>query len=326
MTNVFKTVLLVALPASGKSEVRNFMAQMDAARLKEEFHIGENLQLDDFPYVHMMRQIDLALGKKEYAPQYYASIEKPFLQDYDWGTLIHLLNEDYANLKNRVRVQPASYAMHLFERIDRASVAAGLPPRMSMLPAEMRVFCAQELEAEAAKMRADFEAQYTEDFRDKTIVIECARGGTDGAPMPLKGAFGYQYTLPQFSPEILNEAVVLYLWVTPEESRRKNNERANPDDPGSNLFHGVPMEVMLHDYGCDDMTWLREKAEQPDTLTVKAHGNTWHLPVGVIDNRVDKTSFLRADKAEWEAEKVADITAAIKGATDTLWNVWNKGE
>ena len=53
--NVFKVVLLQALPASGKSEVRNFMANIEPERLKQEFHIGENLQLDDFPYVHMMR-------------------------------------------------------------------------------------------------------------------------------------------------------------------------------------------------------------------------------------------------------------------------------
>ena len=52
--NVFKVVLLQALPASGKSEVRNFMAHVEPGRLQEEFHIGENLQLDDFPYVHMM--------------------------------------------------------------------------------------------------------------------------------------------------------------------------------------------------------------------------------------------------------------------------------
>ena len=51
--NVFKVVLLQALPASGKSEVRNFMANIEPERLKKEFHIGENLQLDDFPYVHM---------------------------------------------------------------------------------------------------------------------------------------------------------------------------------------------------------------------------------------------------------------------------------
>ena len=56
--NVFKVVLLQALPASGKSEVRNFMAHVEPDILRDEFHIGANLQLDDFPYVHMMRRID----------------------------------------------------------------------------------------------------------------------------------------------------------------------------------------------------------------------------------------------------------------------------
>ena len=62
--NVFKVVLLQALPASGKSEVRNFMAHVEPERLQNEFHIGENLQLDDFPYVHMMRRIDEELAKQ----------------------------------------------------------------------------------------------------------------------------------------------------------------------------------------------------------------------------------------------------------------------
>ena len=37
---VFKVVLLQALPASGKSEVRNFMANVEPERLRDEFHIG----------------------------------------------------------------------------------------------------------------------------------------------------------------------------------------------------------------------------------------------------------------------------------------------
>ena len=59
---VFRVVLLQALPASGKSEVRNFMAHVEPERLRDEFHIGANLQLDDFPYVHMMRRIDNELS------------------------------------------------------------------------------------------------------------------------------------------------------------------------------------------------------------------------------------------------------------------------
>ena len=86
--NVFKVVLLQALPASGKSEVRNFMANIEPERLKKEFHIGENLQLDDFPYVHMMRRIDNELEAMGQARLFYPG-EEPFIDGRDLS-LIHI--------------------------------------------------------------------------------------------------------------------------------------------------------------------------------------------------------------------------------------------
>ncbi|MBQ6478648.1 MAG: hypothetical protein IJI44_04680 [Erysipelotrichaceae bacterium] len=320
---VFKTVLLIALPASGKSEVRHFMANIEPERLENEFHIGDNLQLDDFPYVHFMRCIDDEMVKLGKDPIFYPG-QNPFIDNYDWGTLVHLLNEDYHDLLNRKRVKTDSPAQYLFDRIDRAGAAAGLPPRMALLDEETRAAIAKNLEPEAMKMLEEKESQIPDDFTNKTIVIECARGGPDGSPMPLTGAYGYQYTLPQFAPDLLEEAAILYIWVTPEESRRKNNERANPDDPGSNLFHGVPMSVMLGDYGVDDMQYLIENSEVKDTVTVKAYGKTYHLPIGVFDNRVDKTSFLRKDKEAWDPQDVAKMTEAVKEATDKMWAGYKK--
>ena len=318
-SGVFKTVLLVALPASGKSEVRNFMANIEPERLKKEFHIGENLQLDDFPYVHFMRLIDNALEKRGEPRVFYQSDADPFFNDYDWGTLIQLLNEDYDRLMAREAINPESYAMELFERMDRAAKVAGIEPRIAMLDDELIVDLAEELEEEAKKITLATEVQYADSYEGKTLVIECARGGPDGSSMPLTGGYGYQYSLPMFSKAVLDDAAILYIWVTPEESRRKNNERANPDDPGSNLFHGVPINVMLGDYGCDDMEYLREHAEVPGTITIKKDGETWNVPIGVFDNRVDKTSFLRQDKALWSEENIADMTESIREATDAMW-------
>ena len=96
---IFDIVLLIALPASGKSEVRNFMANVEPEELKRKFHIGENLQLDDFPYVFMMRRIDdelEAMGE----PRIFYPGETPLYDGRDWGTLIALLNEDYHDMKN----------------------------------------------------------------------------------------------------------------------------------------------------------------------------------------------------------------------------------
>ena len=43
---VFNVVLLNALPASGKSELRKFMNENNPEQMENEFHIGKNLQLD----------------------------------------------------------------------------------------------------------------------------------------------------------------------------------------------------------------------------------------------------------------------------------------
>src|SRR5439155_9138972 len=93
------------------------------------------------------------------------------------------------------------------------------------------------------------------------------------------------------------------------------------NDPGSILHHGVPMAVMLGDYGCDDMAWLIEHSDHADSVKVETRGRTWHLPVARFDNRVDKTSFVRADRALWEPEQVAALHGGLRGALDRLVRV-----
>lgn len=316
--DVFNVLLLQALPASGKSEVRNFMANMDPEILRKEFHVGENLQLDDFPYVFFMRRIDQILESKNLPSLYYPG-ENPFIDGRDWGTLSHLLNEDYHDLINRNVVTPASYAQYMFDRIDRASLMAGLAPRISQLDENVRKMIAEELESLAKDMTLEKQNQYTENLEGKTIIIENSRGGKDGSSMPLTGTQGYQYSLPNYCPEILENAAILYIWVTPEESRRKNIARCNPDDPGSNLNHMTPESVMMFDYGCDDMIYLKEISEKPDTVTVVSHGKKYYVPIAVIDNRVDLTTMFRSTPDKWEAKAVESFTEVTRNATDTMW-------
>lgn len=317
--DTFDVVLLIALPASGKSEVRNFFAHIEPERLKKGFHIGENLQLDDFPYVFMMRRIDdelEAIGE----PRVFYPGETPFYDGRDWGTLVNLLNEDYHDMKNRNYICADSAALLLFDRIDRASVQAGLMPRLAMLEDSVRTEIASKLETEARKMLEDKQEAYPDTMDGKTLIIECARGGAVGSDMPLTGTNGYQYTIPLFSPDILEKASVLYIWVTPEESRRKNEERADPNDPGSNLHHSTPLSVMLNDYGCDDIEYLVSASDVPNTIAFESYGRKWHLPIGIFDNREDKTSFLRENAESWAEDKLASFSASIRLATDAMFD------
>jgi hypothetical protein len=311
-------VLLLALPASGKSEVRRYLKSLAPEVCRSDFHMGETVQLDDFPYVHLMRRIDDELDALGAQRVYFQAPDRPFQNPLDWGTLIALINEDHADLLARRVLTPASAAELLFTRFDAASVAVGAPRRLAALPGELRGTLAVKLEHEARELLDEKHASYPQTLEGRTIVIEFARGGAEGSTFPLAAPFGYEYSLAQLSPAILEKASILYVWVTPEESRRKNFARTDPNDPGSILHHGVPIAVMLGDYGCDDMDHLEGRSAKPGTITVSAHGRTFHLPIGRFDNRVDKTSFLRAEKADWAPADVAGVHDGLKGALDRI--------
>ncbi len=319
MSDTLETLLLLALPASGKSEVRRYLAHLDPVRCREDFHLGPTVQLDDFPYVHLMRRISQELKRRGRPGVYFASDELPFLDARDWGTLVELLNEDHADLVARRRPAPASAAGWIFDRFDAARRRVGADPALAALPAGLRGELAAVLEPECAALLRERNAAVPDSLAGRTVVIEFARGGPDGSSMPLAAPYGYAHSLGLLSPEILARAHILYVWVTPEESRRKNRARANPDDPGSILHHGVPDAVMYGDYGCDDVAWLLESSDRPDTVRVEAHGQVHHLPLGRFDNRVDRTTFVREEPSRWAAADVAALHGGLKEAFDHLW-------
>jgi hypothetical protein len=311
MAETLEILLLLALPASGKSEVRRYLAHLTPQQCRDDFHLGPTVQLDDYPYVHMMRRVSQELRKRDADGAFFDSDELPMKEPRDWGTLIELLNEDYDDVERRQRLAPDSASEWLFDRFDRARQRVGARPALAALPSPLRREIARALEPEARELLAAKHAGIPERLAGRTVVIEAARGGPDGAAMPLPEPLGYRYSLARLSDAILSKASILYVWVTPEESRRKNRERADPNDPGSILHHGVPTAVMLGDYGCDDMEWLIQHSDRPDTVKVETRGRVYHLPVARFDNRVDKTTFVRAEPDRWRTEDVKALHAGL---------------
>ena len=322
MSDVFETLLLMALPASGKSELRHFLQNLSPEVSEQEFHIGSGVQLDDFPYVHLMRRIDDELQALNKPRIYFPDPNKSFGDPRDWGTLMHLVNQDYDELVAAQVATPDSAAALLFERIDQASTQVGCAKRMADLDAALRTKLAQKLEQEAQDWLEEKRRNLPTSLNGKTVVIEFARGGPDGASMPLPSPLGYRYSLAQLSDKILSTAAILYIWVTPEESRRKNDARTDPNDPGSILNHGVPMHVMLNDYGCDDIDDLLNSSSQPGTIEVKRGDKSYFLPLVRFDNRVDKTSFLRDDPKDWDADKKQDIHQNLASSCQAAFKLY----
>lgn len=312
-------LLLLALPASGKSEVRRYLASLDPAVARNDLHLGPTVQLDDYPYVHVMRRIAEEMRAMGERSVFFDATEEPFSEPGDWGTLIHLLNLDFTDLASSPDPITASAARWLFSRIDEARAGAGLDPVMSQLTPSVLDHLASALEADARKLIDDKYDEIPDDLDGTTIIIEFARGGPEGSPMPLPAPYGYQYALSQLSDAILERASILYVWVDPEESRRRNVERAVPGRAGdaSILNHGVPESVMRNDYGTDDLMWLLARGGG-SAIEIDRGNRTYTIPTGVFDNRNDLTSFLRADESEWSAFALAELHRELVNATTGL--------
>ena len=314
MSQLVDVLLLLALPASGKSEVRRYLANLTPDQCRNDFHLGPTVQLDDYPYVHMMRRVSQELRKRGVDGVFFDSDDLPMKESRDWGTLVELLNEDFADLMAKRRPSPAHAGTWLLDRVAAARRKVGANAALANLAPALRKELADAINAEAAELLKDKNAGIPDSLEGKTIVIEAARGGPDKATLPLPAPLGYRYSLSVFSDEILKRASILYIWVTPEESRRKNHERTDPNDPGSILHHGVPIAVMLGDYGCDDMEWLIQNSGTPDAVKIESRGQSFVIPIARFDNRVDKTTFVRVDKAQWPAEKVAALHGGLAEA------------
>ena len=311
-----EVLLLTALPGSGKSEVRRYLATLSQKECREKFGIGKTVAIDDFPFVHIMRRISDELTARGEEGAYFLSPVLPFRDPRHWGTLVNLVNEDYQDMVAQKKAQPRYAAKWIFDRLDAAYVKAGGMPILSKLKSKVRYQVLKALESDAQKLlkSKNTEIDKAKDLEGKTIVVEFSRGGADLAPMPLPAPYGYKYSLAQLSSEILKKASILYLEVSPEESRRKNEARANPNDPGSILSHMVPRAVMYTEYGSDDMAYLEKKSDKPNTIRVEAYGNVYHLPLGRFDNKVDKTTFAHADVSAWKKTDVTNLRTALNKA------------
>ncbi len=320
MSENFDTLLLLAMPASGKSEVRTFLTKKDP----QAFHMGETVQLDDYPYVHLQLLADEALVKLGQPRAFHQQDPEgqrngPFMDPHELGGLCELLNDDYQELRQGRAENPADPARRLLERFDSASERAGGKAKFRHLDSKVLDSLVAELDAEARKFYAEKLEAFPPSLEGKTVVIEFARGGPDSGSMPLAKGYGYAGSLPYLAPELLERACVLYIWVSPEESRRKNRARARPDGHGSILFHGTPESVMTREYGACDMQHLIETSGTPDALRVERDGKSFSVPVAVFDNREDLTTFARKPEAEWTEAEIGAIRGGLKEACDRLW-------
>lgn len=305
-------LLFIALPASGKSELRRYLDNLNAETALKEFGIKKTVQLDDFPYVHFMRLVSDEMIKQGLEGAFFRSPVLPFKDPNEWNTLIQLINLEYEDIALNRPIKASSAADWLFARIDRARKKNQNEPIFSKFSPALRRNLATALETEAEKIKAALNQNIAQGLKDKTVVIEFARGGATASAMPLPAPYGYQHALAELSPQILEKAAILYIKVDPKDSLKKNTVRSNPNDPGSILNHKVPLAVMYTEYGCDDLAYLKSQSTKTNTLCIKQKDKIYFLPIGIFDNRDDKTTFLREEVKLWPKDKLAKLEKTLK--------------
>jgi len=93
--NHFDILILIGRPASGKSEVIDFLKKTPAVERVERFHLGLLDEIDDFPMLWTWFEEDAILEKILKKPRLHTDADGYFLFQYQWDLLIERMNMDY---------------------------------------------------------------------------------------------------------------------------------------------------------------------------------------------------------------------------------------
>lgn len=110
----FDVLILIGRPASGKSEIIDFLTQLPESEHRKRFHIAQLQVLDDFPILWAWFEEDDILSKKFGLPRLHSDEQNYFKFQELWHVLIERLNLEYAK---KVR-DDASYHDHTTALIE----------------------------------------------------------------------------------------------------------------------------------------------------------------------------------------------------------------
>ena len=112
--DIFDILILIGRPASGKSEIIDFLTRLPEKTRQELFHIGRLDVLDDFPILWAWFEEDDILSKTFQLPRLHSDEQGYFLSKTLWHVLIERLSLEYSK---RVR-DDASYHEHTTALIE----------------------------------------------------------------------------------------------------------------------------------------------------------------------------------------------------------------
>ncbi|MEJ2599576.1 MAG: hypothetical protein P8Z00_14660 [Anaerolineales bacterium] len=93
-TQNFSTLILIARPAAGKSEIIHYLKRTPPAQRQQRFHMGELYEIDDFPMLWSWFEEDTLLSEMG-KPRLYTDENGNFKWQYLWDLLIQRISLEY---------------------------------------------------------------------------------------------------------------------------------------------------------------------------------------------------------------------------------------
>jgi len=132
--SVFHTIILIARPAAGKSEIIDFLKKMPFNERVRRFHVGMMEEIDDFTMLWAWFEEDALLEKMGY-PRLHTDAEGYFLGHHLWDLLIERIGLEYEKRFRDAREQTEETTMIIEfsrgrEHGGYRSAFSHLPPRI----------------------------------------------------------------------------------------------------------------------------------------------------------------------------------------------------
>jgi len=93
--NHFPVLILIGRPASGKSEILHYLAELPPEERANRYHLGKLDVLDDFPMLWVWFEEDFILSGQLGQPRLHTTEDGFFKYDYLWHLLIRRLSLEY---------------------------------------------------------------------------------------------------------------------------------------------------------------------------------------------------------------------------------------
>ena len=113
MKDHFEILILLGRPASGKSEVIDFLKKTPIPERLKRYHINELEEIDDFPMLWTWFEEDAILEKIMHKPRVNSDSDGYFLHQYQWDLLIERISLEY-----RKKLRNAGYAENMTTLIE----------------------------------------------------------------------------------------------------------------------------------------------------------------------------------------------------------------